>query len=144
MPPDAAHLLFSANRWEFNKDIKDALECGITVLTDRYVASGVAYSRAIGLDPDWCEHSDKGLLRPDVTIQLEISNQTQLDRGGFGIERYENIDLQRKVHEAFRSISDQTWVHINGEFDEKDVGLDVLCHATAAINLYSSEPISVF
>lgn len=40
------HLLFSANRWECIEEIKKQVEAGTTVLVDRYVYSGVAYSSA--------------------------------------------------------------------------------------------------
>ena len=40
------HLLFSANRWECVEEIKKQVEAGTTVLVDRYVYSGVAYSSA--------------------------------------------------------------------------------------------------
>ena len=40
------HLLFSANRWECIDEIKKQIENGTTVLIDRYVYSGVAYSSA--------------------------------------------------------------------------------------------------
>ena len=40
------HLLFSANRWECIEEIKKQVEAGTTVLVDRYVYSGIAYSSA--------------------------------------------------------------------------------------------------
>lgn len=40
------HLLFSANRWECIDEIRKQVEAGTTVLVDRYVYSGVAYSSA--------------------------------------------------------------------------------------------------
>lgn len=40
------HLLFSANRWECIEKIKKEIESGTTVLIDRYVYSGIAYSSA--------------------------------------------------------------------------------------------------
>lgn len=40
------HLLFSANRWECIEEIKKQIESGTTVLIDRYVYSGIAYSSA--------------------------------------------------------------------------------------------------
>jgi dTMP kinase len=42
----AAHLLFSANRWESMAGLKAALEAGETVISDRYAYSGIAFSTA--------------------------------------------------------------------------------------------------
>lgn len=36
LPSEAAHLLFSANRWECKQDIIKALQAGTTVIIDRY------------------------------------------------------------------------------------------------------------
>ena len=38
------HLMFSANRWEQNRVVKQYLDDGITCIVDRYAYSGVAYS----------------------------------------------------------------------------------------------------
>ncbi len=46
------HLLFSINRWELNKTIRQRLSEGVDVLLDRYAFSGIAYSHAHGLDFD--------------------------------------------------------------------------------------------
>ena len=40
------HLLFSANRWEVERDIVDTLLAGTHVFIDRYAYSGVAFSAA--------------------------------------------------------------------------------------------------
>ena len=40
------HLLFSANRWEVEREIVDTLMSGTNVCIDRYAYSGVAFSAA--------------------------------------------------------------------------------------------------
>ena len=40
------HLLFSANRWEVERDIVSAIKSGTTICIDRYAFSGVAFSAA--------------------------------------------------------------------------------------------------
>ncbi|GMF00049.1 hypothetical protein B5S32_g3670 [[Candida] boidinii] len=99
------HLLFSANRWELIDKIKNLLEQGVTVLLDRYVYSGVAYSSAKGLDFDWCLSSDIGLIKPDKTIFLKFEELNNLqDREGFGDEKYEVKEFQEKVRIQFGKI----------------------------------------
>ncbi len=37
---ETIHLLYAANRWEKNQQIKSLLEQGVTVVSDRYAYSG--------------------------------------------------------------------------------------------------------
>ena len=40
------HLLFSANRWEVEREIVNTIKSGTTICIDRYAYSGVAFSAA--------------------------------------------------------------------------------------------------
>ncbi|KAJ7127081.1 hypothetical protein C8R44DRAFT_830586 [Mycena epipterygia] len=71
----AIHLFFSANR---SSTIEQLLAEGTTAVCDRYAFSGVAFSAAKGLSFD-CYRS------PDAR-----------ERGGYGEERYEKEEMQRK------------------------------------------------
>lgn len=70
---EAIHLLFSANRWEKMKLISETLEAGTHIICDRYWYSGVAYSVAKGMDFEWCQWPDKGLINPDLIIYLRAN-----------------------------------------------------------------------
>lgn len=118
---DAAHELFSKNRWEFNDEIIGMLNSGKTVIADRYAFSGVAYSVAKGLDPDWCVLADRGLAAPDVVFFIDISPKEAAKRKGFGEERYENVCFQRKVDKAFEKLKGSEWVNLNGLLDEAQI-----------------------
>ncbi|SMN19364.1 similar to Saccharomyces cerevisiae YJR057W CDC8 Thymidylate and uridylate kinase, functions in de novo biosynthesis of pyrimidine deoxyribonucleotides [Maudiozyma saulgeensis] len=103
LPDQAAHLLFSANRWERNDYIRNKLLDGENIVMDRYVYSGVAYSAAkeiTGMDLEWCYSCDRGLVRPDLTLFL-VNNESNDNREGFGEERYENNSFQEKVRQQF-------------------------------------------
>ncbi|KAG0687563.1 Thymidylate kinase [Pichia californica] len=101
----AAHLLFSANRWELIDEIKNDLNNGKIILMDRYVYSGVSYSSAKGLSFDWCLNPDKGLPKPDVTLFLKFKNSENSNREGFGDERYEIVEFQEKVKLIFEKFN---------------------------------------
>lgn len=63
------HLLFSANRWESDRKMRERLNSGTSLVVDRYAYSGVAYTAAKpGLDFEWCKHCDAGLLKPDLLV----------------------------------------------------------------------------
>lgn len=119
------HLLFSSNRWELQKTIKNKLDAGIDCILDRYVYSGLAYSAAKnveGMDLKWCLQPDIGLLKPDLTIFL--TNDSYKDNKGFGEEIYENTQFQDSVKEKFKkifSISFEEEEYLNYHFKNVNV-----------------------
>lgn len=50
-----------------------------------------------------------GLLTPDLVLFLDLSIEKAIERGGFGLERYETRELQVKVREQFMKIKDPSW-----------------------------------
>jgi dTMP kinase len=99
---ECIHLLFSANRWERRKEMEQMLLQGINIIVDRYSYSGVAFSCAKGLDLEWCKMSEKGLLKPDVVIYLKGCDMSY--RNGFGNERYETKEMQKKVFDMYEQM----------------------------------------
>lgn len=70
----AIHLLFSANRWEVVKTIKDKIAAGETLVLDRYCFSGAAFSAAKETHTlEWCKGPDRGLPKPDIVCYLDVS-----------------------------------------------------------------------
>ena len=138
LPDQSIHLLFSANRWEMSNRIKSYLNEGRTVVLDRYVYSGVAYSMAKEvetMDLDWCLQPDKGLIKPDLTIFL-TNDDSNADRGGFGEERYENVAFQEivrgKFHEVFDRI-DHSGIPDNGKLAIVNVTNQDIAQVTSKI-----------
>ena len=87
MDDGAIHLLFAANRWEKKKAMEAALAEGITLVVDRYSYSGVAFTAAKkipGLDLEWCKSPERGLVRPDAVLYLNMPIDAARRRGGFG------------------------------------------------------------
>ncbi|PPR03919.1 hypothetical protein CVT24_008104 [Panaeolus cyanescens] len=107
----AIHLLFSANRWELASTIEKLLNSGTTVICDRYAFSGIAFSAskvdASGhrlLSYEWCKSPDIGLPKPDIVLFLDITPEKARERGGYGEERYEKEEMQRRVRTNFEGI----------------------------------------
>jgi len=98
------HLLFSANRWELSTRILQLLDDGVTVVLDRYVYSGIVFSAAKGLGLDYCRAPDVGLPRADVVLFLDLDAEVAKRRGGFGGERYEVEEVQRRVRALFKEV----------------------------------------
>ena len=139
----AIHLLFSANRWEVVPTLQKHLAEGTTVICDRYAYSGVAFSSAkvVGKDTqqpvmsmEWCQNPDVGLPAPDAVIFLDLSQEEAEKRGGYGGERYETRDMQKRVRERFtqlhqRDVQDYggvvPWHFVNAARSVDDVHTDI-------------------
>ena len=56
---------------------------------------------------DWCRQPDVGLPAPDLVLFLDISPEKAMERGGYGVERYETEEMQRNVRDIFGKIRDE-------------------------------------
>ncbi|KAF7294229.1 Thymidylate kinase [Mycena chlorophos] len=133
----AIHLLFTANRWELATSIERLLEQGTTIVCDRYAFSGVAFSAAKGLPLEWCRSPDAGLPAPDLTIFFDISPETARERGGYGEERYEKEELQKRVRGLFGVLGAEfesgKWVTVDAGRSREEVAEDVWRHVSKVV-----------
>lgn len=107
LPDQAIHLLFTANRWEAAPHIHALVSSGTTIVCDRYYYSGMVYSAAKqnpSLPLSWARAPEVGLPRPDVVVFLNVSEEEAAKRGGWGEERYEKGEMQRRVREGFEGL----------------------------------------
>lgn len=97
------HLMFSMNRHECSAKILTALAAGKTIVCDRYVFSGVAYTMSKGeeFSYDWCMMPDVGLPAPDIVLFLDMDIEQASKRSEYGGERYERLDLQKRIRANF-------------------------------------------
>lgn len=122
----AIHLLFSANRWELFEKIQKNLLEGATVLLDRYLYSGIAFSSAKGLNMEWCVSCDRGLILPDLVIFLSVPVDEIAKRKGFGEERYERKQFQQDVLRKFNKLYDPNyWAVVNGMRSKEAIHDDI-------------------
>ena len=128
LPDRSIHLLFSANRWETVDCLLTELNNGTDIVCDRYAYSGIAYSAAKGLDFEWCRSADIGLPQPDLVLYMKVSAEVARMRGGYGEERYEKEEFQRKVGECFMRLSateGSRWKVVDANRDMKAISAEV-------------------
>lgn len=143
MPPVAAHLLFSANRWECEKEMKMKLLSGVTLIVDRYAASGAVYGTVnTGRSLFWCQQADMGLPKPDCVVFLKVSSQLQEQRGDWGKERFERNDFQQRVNDNYEKIKDDTWIVVNADQDQSTVHVQILEKVLTVIEDVESSDIA--
>ena len=78
--PETEALLFAADRIEHGKAIREALEEGKVVISDRYLHSSLSYQGAAGVDVAWMKQLNKHALKPDLVILLDIDPDKSLER----------------------------------------------------------------
>lgn len=64
----------------------------------------MVYSAAKGnpyLGLGWARAPEVGLPRPDAVVFLDLDEEKARERGGFGEERYETAEMQRRVRGLF-------------------------------------------
>lgn len=125
------HLLFSANRYDAIAEMQRKLDAGITLVVDRYVPSGAAYSAARGLNIDWCLGADAEMPAPDLVIFLDADPETAAARAGFGEELFEKLDFQKRVASAYERVRaayyPERWaVVVSGDLHEAEEQADRL------------------
>ncbi|XP_022831248.1 thymidylate kinase [Spodoptera litura] len=138
---EVIHLLFSANRWERAKNIIKTLEAGVTVIVDRYCYSGVAFSAAKGLDLNWCKHPDVGLPKPDKVFFLTMPLDSIKQRNGFGNERYEVLNFQRKVSEIYTKLKEDNWQVVDASRSIDTIQEEMLQQTLNVVDLASDKNI---
>ncbi len=126
-PPQTRHLLFAANRWERKRDIESWLQGEKVVLANRYVASGVAYGMAHGLEKDWLWNLEEGLPKPDQTFLIDIPPQVSFARKMKERDLYEEqTDLLKRAREAYLDLaSEGHWAVLDGTREMESVFSDL-------------------
>ncbi|XP_008798519.2 thymidylate kinase isoform X2 [Phoenix dactylifera] len=138
----AVHLLFSANRWEKRLSMETKLRSGTTIVVDRYSYSGVAFSAAKGLDIEWCKAPETGLIAPDLVIYLDLPPEEAAKRGGYGTERYEQLEFQRNVAQQYQKLRDSTWKVVDAQLPVEDLEMQLRKFALECIATCQKKTIS--
>jgi dTMP kinase len=135
--PDVMQLLYVANRYERKPDLVRWLDGGLTLVSDRYTASSVAYGEAQGLDPAWLMEMQRFLPQPALTIMLDIAPETAVHRKSVDRDRYErDLAMQGRVRESYRRQA-QTggWIVLDGERSKDAIAADVTAAVSSRLGL---------
>ncbi|CAD0199308.1 unnamed protein product [Chrysodeixis includens] len=118
---EVVHLLFSANRWERAKEIIKTLEAG--------------------LDIEWCKSPDVGLPKPDKVFFLTMPFESIMERKGFGEERYEVLEFQKKVSDTYAKLREDYWEVLDANRSMESIEEDLLERTLDIVNDVSDKPI---
>ena len=136
-PPEVMQLLYVANRYEWKARIQQMLDSGSFVVSDRYLASSIAYGEAFGLDAAWLTDMQRFLPRPSVTIMLDIAPATAVARKSADRDRYErDLALQERVRASYHRIAERDgWLLLDGERSKDDIAADVFSGVASRLAL---------
>ena len=113
--PKAETLLFVADRSCHTSEIRGLLEKGISVISDRYYASTLAYQSAALEGPSFdyplLEEMNRAVIRePDITILLDLDPEVSAGRvssRGEQISKFERLEFQRRVRDNYLKIAEK-------------------------------------
>ena len=125
--PEVMQLLYIANRYECRDDLERWLSGDLTVVCDRYTASGIAYGEAQGLDADWLTQIQRFLPVADMTILLDIEPSLAAQRKSSGRDRYErDLALLGRARESYLRQAEQPgWFRVDGERGKVEVAQEI-------------------
>lgn len=130
-------LLFAADRLDHvESEIIPNLMDGVTVLSDRYVYSSVAYqslSAGGGSEAlEWVREINNRARRPDLTIVLDLPDTVAAERRstrGGRPELYEQSELQSKLADFYKTIDRHfpahNIVHVDANRSMQEVAADI-------------------
>lgn len=121
-------LLFAADRLDhLEAEILPNVLDGVSVVSDRYDLSSLAYQSAVADDEralPWIRSLNEHARRPDLTIVLDVDAATAAKRRAFrggSAELYEVTELQAKLATAYARAEElvpgDRIVHVDGERD---------------------------
>jgi dTMP kinase len=128
LSPETEALLFAADRREHCKKIREALDAGKVVVSDRFLHSSLAYQGAAGADLDWIRELNRSALKPDLSILLDIDPDASLRRvKGRKKTVFEEGEYLRRVRELYLEfVESGELVRIDADRDIDDVQNDVV------------------
>jgi len=133
-------LLFAADRLDHvESSITPNLMDGVTVLSDRYYHSSVAYQSITGGgEPEtiaWVKAINRHARRPDLTIVLDLPPEVAAKRlatRSAGREMFDDLELQGQLGAFYREMAahfpGENIVQVNADRPMEVVAADVMAH----------------
>lgn len=125
IPPTTDALLFAADRdLHYKDEIKNKLEEGYIVISDRYIESSIVYQsvQSDKITVDWVKEINKFVGLPDITIILDIDPKIALARKeaedlekfeeSYFLDKVRNLYLTRAKEENYHIISSDDIIEI--------------------------------
>ena len=134
--PEVRQLLYVANRWERESDIRKWLDEKNYVVSDRYMQAGLVYGLVNGLKLDWMLGMEKGLPNADLVIILDISPETAVERERADDIYEKDLSFQKMIRSTYLDLGKRLgWRIVNGYQEPSKVAVDVLRNVKSVFGL---------
>jgi dTMP kinase len=137
--PECLQLLFAADRaHHLDKEIIPLLKKGVTVISDRYFLSSLAFGGLEIKDSDWLLKINEKFILPDLTIILKVNPQTCIRRMAgerFSLSLFEKEKKLKKVWQNYQKLAKRfkNVYIIDGEPPSEKVAQKVIKIVTAKL-----------
>ncbi|WP_191282222.1 dTMP kinase [Pseudolysinimonas yzui] len=105
LEPETVALTFAADRIEHTVEIRGALDAGTWVVSDRYVASSLAYQTSQGLPFEWVRTLNSRAMEPDATVFVDTSVAACVarleSRGEFNTGPFDQASALQKARDLY-------------------------------------------
>lgn len=140
--PETIALGFAADRGvHLDETVIPLLKDGKTVVCDRNYHSSLVYQPAMGLDFDWVKEINKHALKPDLTILMDVSADTAMERISGRDEDediFEDYSFQEEVAERYKRLPERINGNVeilNAELSEEEVKAEAVRKAKENLSL---------
>ncbi len=130
--PECLQLLFTADRaHHLEKEIEPLLKQGITVISDRYILSTIAYG-GLNLDSRWLKIINERFIFPDITFLIKVSARVSLEerigKNRFALELFEEKKKLQQVWKNYQAAAKQfpNVKIVDGEWDIELVSEEII------------------
>jgi len=112
-------LWFVINRHQFQPQLQAYLDSGKIVVAEDYIATGITWGHAKGLELDWLKEINKHLLPEDVIILMDGERATKAIEDDHIHEN--NNDLIRKVRQNLLDMAEEgRWAKVDLQPEKAD------------------------
>lgn len=106
--PEVRAMLYTANRWEKDSELRAVLSKSDVLIVNRYSPSNIAYGLSNGLGLNWLLNLEEGLPKPDLVLVLDTSAENLSSRRVRDKDTYErDIDFQERTRRNYLRLAQQ-------------------------------------
>jgi dTMP kinase len=104
MTPEICSLFYSMDRYQFQKEIKEKMNKGISIISDRFTASNIFQAAKLeGAKRfeiwEWIKDIDRRMPQPNVTIILDVPSKVSRKLFSNREKKNEIIENEKDIHE---------------------------------------------
>jgi thymidylate kinase len=127
-----AQLIYAMNRYQYEPNLKNLLDSGVTVIAEDYKGTGIAWGMGGGVDKHFLMTVNSNLLEEDLAFLFQGERFTE------GIEdnhkHEQDNELTQTVQKAHQELAGNFgWIHIDANRDKETIQQELL---TQILKLY--------